>query len=194
MEPADDPIPEPASAPSPAPRRARVRLVPVAALLLAASLPLAWLTYPSTGDAALSSAAQGTRAQVYQRAGALPLPVVSLQERASALDAMKLPAEQLAVLEQQLRAQNTELVWLTLWDDCDQDGDVVMVESDAFRQRVPIAHAPRRIAIPRPTSGVVNLTGVHDGGGGITIAVATVTGKVAVPVMVPGQVLGIPVR
>ena len=44
-----------------------------------------------------------------------------------------------------------------------------------------------------PASGVVNLTGMVDGGGGITIAAKSGAAQVAMPSMQPGQSLGIPV-
>lgn len=85
------------------------------------------------------------------------------------------------------------LVWLTLWDTHAQDGDVVLVQSGGYQQEVTLLNKPARIAVPVPPSGVINIVGVHDGGGGITIGAMSGESPVALPVMSEGQTLGVPV-
>lgn len=191
--------PQPEPEPLPAPKQARARpalktVLTAGLALLAVSLGISWLTYPSSGDRPLSAAEQMIRLRQFQQAGALSLPIVHPTERAEALDLMNLPDPQRQLLQQRLDSRDSELVWLTLWDNVDQDGDVVAIESNGFRQTVNLLHAPQRVAIPRPADGVVNITGVHDGGGGITIAVKTMTGDVVMPVMAPGQAIVVRVR
>ncbi|KAL6702357.1 hypothetical protein ACN47E_008878 [Coniothyrium glycines] len=130
------------------------------------------------------------RQATFAEAGALLLAPVQPQERAEALKAMRLPLDQQQVLER----QRSELVWFTLWDDRDQDGDIVAVESDGFRQQVQIAHAPVRLAVPRPRGGTVVLRGVQQGGGGITVAVQSGGGQIGLPPLMVGQAVTIPVR
>ena len=130
------------------------------------------------------------RQATFAQAGALLLAPVASHERAEALRTMQLPSDQ----QQALESQKSELVWLTVWDDRDEDGDIVAVESDGFRQQVQIAHAPARLALPRPRSGTVLLHGVRDGGGGITVAVQSGGGQIALPPLTVGQAVTIPVR
>ena len=79
------------------------------------------------------------------------------------------------------------LVELTLWDDVAQDGDVVMVTSAGYSQQVNLMHAPQTLAFPTITGSPVTITGVHDGGGGITLGFTGSGVPVALPVLAEGQ-------
>lgn len=85
------------------------------------------------------------------------------------------------------------LAWVTLWDTDVQDGDVVRITSDGYSRDVTIARTPVTFAVPIPRSGVINVTGIFDGGGGITVGMTSKGSPVALPVMSVGQVLGVPV-
>ncbi|MBI3374540.1 MAG: hypothetical protein HY017_22675 [Betaproteobacteria bacterium] len=85
------------------------------------------------------------------------------------------------------------LAWITLWDTDAEDGDTVRIDSSGFSSVVTLANTPVTFAVPVPDQGVINVTGVHDGGGGITIGAMSGARRVALPVMSLGQVLGIPV-
>lgn len=85
------------------------------------------------------------------------------------------------------------VAWITLWDTDAVDGDTVRVTSDGYSRDVHLAKQPLTIAVPVPKSGVVNLAGVRDGSGGITVGVLSDGKRVALPLMSEGQVLGIPV-
>jgi hypothetical protein len=85
------------------------------------------------------------------------------------------------------------LVWLTLWDTHAQDGDIVLVQSGGYQQEVTLLNKPVRVAVPVPPSGVINIVGVHDGGGGITIGAMSGDAPVALPIMSEGQTMGVPV-
>lgn len=162
-----------------------------AAFALVAGL---WIVLPSRGDTALSAAEQAQRAAAFEAAGPFTVVAVSAQERAGAVAGMQLPAAARATLERELDTKKVELVWLTFWDDRDEDGDTIQVESDGFMQLIRLANRPVTIAVPRPAQGIVRVRGTYDGGGGITMAARVKGLAVPMPVMTVGQVIGIPVR
>ena len=180
---------QPAPAPQPAPRLRRIGLAVAAAGGLAV-LATGWFISGRTTSDALTPAVQQARQVAFDQAAPLVLPPVAPQERAAALDAMQLPDAQ----RQDFERQRADLVWLTLWDDVAEDGDVVTVTSDGFSQAIRLTHAPFRLALPRPRSGLVVVTGTFDGGGGITVALAADQVRLAVPVLAVGQRIGIQVR
>lgn len=100
------------------------------------------------------------------------------------------PAPQAPAVDPETRLP---LVWLTLWDYRDEDGDVVRVVSSGYSRIVPIWHKPVTLAIPAPPNGVVNLIGAHDGFGGITVGISSGAVPVALPVLSEGQIVGVPV-
>lgn len=147
------------------------------------------------------------RARAFNGAPPLELRRVGASEMTGALASMKLPAEEKQRLIEALAAPSAEtpaptavssgspvrLAWITLWDTDAQDGDQVRLDSNGFSTVVVLANTPVTFAIPVPEQGVVNLTGVHDGGGGITIGAMSGAQRVALPIMSVGQVLGVPV-
>jgi hypothetical protein len=122
------------------------------------------------------------------------LPLVQPEEQAEALAGLNLPEEEKEALQAEIAAERVSLVWLTLWDNYAEDGDVVALHSEGLNITVPLFKAPVRIALPRPAGGVINLTGVRDGGGGITLGLMSGPDQVLIPPLAPGQVVGIPVR
>jgi len=88
-----------------------------------------------------------------------------------------------------------KLAWLTLWDSDVEDGDVVRIDSQGYSRMVYLTKAPVTFAVPIPSSGIINVTGIRDGdGGGITAGIASGSSKVILPVMSVGQVLGLKVK
>ena len=85
------------------------------------------------------------------------------------------------------------LAWLTLWDHRDEDGDIVRVVSEGYMRTVPILNAPVTLAVPVPASGVVNIIGIHDGTGGITVGIRSGVTPVLLPVLSVGQAVGVPI-
>ena len=106
---------------------------------------------------------------------------------------MAVPEQKRTEIKEAVASGQTRLVWMTLWDTVVEDGDVVQIDSGSFSQTVPLLHAPKRIAIPAPPTGVVNVTGGRDGGGGITIGILSGQTPVNLPYLDPGQVVGVPV-
>ena len=147
------------------------------------------------------------RARSFNTAPPLELRLVGAGEITAALASMKLPAAEKQRLIEALamppaktpapaavsRDSPVRLAWITLWDTDAEDGDQVRLDSSGFSTVVTLANTPATFAIPVPEQGVVNLTGVHDGGGGITIGAMSGAQRVALPIMSVGQVLGVPV-
>lgn len=81
---------------------------------------------------------------------------------------------------------------ITLWDNFDQDGDIVQIQTGGVVITVPVAHLPTTFLIPYKPGQPLLITGVHDGGGGITAAIATNSGEVPLPVITIGQTIELP--
>jgi hypothetical protein len=92
-----------------------------------------------------------------------------------------------------LQADNTGLVWLSLWDFADPDGDIVHVSSAGYEMDIPLKKIQDKIAIPIDAAKTIKITGIHDGGGGITLGVNSGSTPVAMPILKEGQILALPV-
>lgn len=159
--------------------------------LLAATYFLFGAVQPSES---LSADQQQARNNAFQAVGAVELEPVPSAERQRAIADLQLPPDQAARLASDVASGAAKLVYITLWDDMAEDGDVVEVTSNGLARQVVITNAPTRIAMLAPPQGVVNLAGINDGGGGITIAAMSGSQRVALPYLVPGQRIGIPVK
>jgi hypothetical protein len=74
-----------------------------------------------------------------------------------------------------------------------EDGDMVELNAAGFSQRVTIMHKPVSFFLPLNPGGSVNIKAVRDGGGGgVTLGVSTITGKLALPILAVGQSVEIP--
>lgn len=195
------------------PARRRRSLWPLAAGVLAVALAGGWgLThvYPPVQTDQVTQAEVQKREQAFRNAGAIPLAVVPSARTDVALAAMKLPnadkealRKDLATPGQPARSTNpatapaqqqpVKLVELVLWDTDAADGDVVRVLSGGFAQDVPLAKSPAVVLVPY-SGAAVQVVGVRDGGGGITLGVRGSDNTLLMPVMSEGQVLSLPVR
>ncbi|STZ07654.1 Uncharacterised protein [Moraxella caprae] len=90
----------------------------------------------------------------------------------------------LEVLVENPHARVAELI---LWDDVAEDGDVVTVSSLDMSQQVALMHAHKTIYVPVVNGKPVVITGVRDGGGGITLAFAAGGGTALTPVIREGE-------
>lgn len=90
----------------------------------------------------------------------------------------------LEVLVENPHARVAELI---LWDDVAEDGDVVTVSSLDMSQRVALMHAHKTIYVPVVNGKPVVITGVRDGGGGITLGFAASGSNALAPVTREGE-------
>ncbi len=144
-------------------------------------------------DAPLSAQQQQSRISTFQAQGPLRLPGVSSADQAAAIRTLALPVSDQQALERDIQFGQVRLVSVTLWDDMVEDGDVVEVISGGFNKTVALTKARQTIFVPVPASNMVQIRGVRDGGGGITVATATSGGALPIPVLAPGQVVSVPV-
>lgn len=79
---------------------------------------------------------------------------------------------------------------LSLFDSCDQDGDVVAVRSNGVEiTQVLLTNAGQTVSIPLAPSGgnIIEIYGAKDGGGGITVAFKTSYGDFYSKIINPGE-------
>lgn len=132
-----------------------------------------------------------TQFMVYQ-AKLLPENFNDKEVQASFLSSQYLDHDTLEKLTPQLQSGEYKLGSITLWDNFDQDGDVVTIQTAGTEITVPIYHNPQTILIPYRPGDPLLIHGTRDGGGGITAAVATTSGEVPLPPMAVGQVIELP--
>lgn len=151
------------------------------------------------GGDQVSDADSQSRLTEYQNlvaSGGLPLKYVAPEEIDQAINDMppSVTVEQREQLRTQINQGRTKLAWLTLWDTHVEDGDILRFESStSFPIEVTALNAKTTIAVPYPSDGNVLVTGVHDGGGGITIALTSGATTISWPTMAPGDTLNLPV-
>ena len=126
----------------------------------------------------------------------LPVTLVGSEDVDEAIASMPetVPQETRDAMRQEIDQGRLQLAWVTLWDTHAEDGDVLRFESSSS---IPIEimalNAKTKFAIPYPMDGDVLVTGVKDGGGGITIALSSGATQIAWPTMAPGDTLRLPV-
>ena len=192
--------PQPVNRPQAAPQAAPQLLPSIATrakavAVIAVAAAVAATVFPATDD--LTPAQDQARIDAYQAAVPLPLALVNLAdpaEREEALRSLGLTQAETRTLEHNLQAATERLVWLDVFDDCREDGDVVAIRTLRYYREIPIVHAPTQIAVPvSAAEQAISLTGVYDGGGGITVAIRLNGQMVPVPRLRPGQTLSIPI-
>lgn len=87
------------------------------------------------------------------------------------------------------------LGWIALWDNFDEDGDVVTLSTAGISLSVPLTHSPTRLLIPYIPGQPVFVTGERDGmGGGVTAAVELSSGALPLPPLAVGQTVALPLQ
>lgn len=120
-----------------------------------------------------------------------------LPERAKvleALGALALPPAEASLLHYELARGAVHLVRLQVFDDVEEDGDVVEITAGGFSQTLGIFHTPQAMVVPvSADTTAIAVTGIQDGGGGITVAL-TIDGKsLPLPRLSPQQTITLPV-
>jgi hypothetical protein len=128
-----------------------------------------------------------------QAPGAFKILPASFQNApASVLAQLSMPEAEKRRLAEKLADGSVRLAAVTLWDNVDEDGDVVEISAATFSQTLTIMHKPVMFFIPVQPGGSVSIKAIRDGGGGVTLAVSTIVGPVPLPRLVPGQIVEIP--
>ncbi|GAA4875953.1 hypothetical protein [Ferrimonas pelagia] len=110
-----------------------------------------------------------------------------LKEAKAVLDSSGLDS---ANLIQQAEGGYIALAWVTVWDNLEEDGDVIEVSASGVSYTVPIRHAPTKIVVPYSIdTPSLSLKGIRDGGGGITVSAKTQQGEISIPPLTVGQTM-----
>ncbi|MCZ8017219.1 MAG: hypothetical protein O9274_16070 [Limnobacter sp.] len=173
----------------------------MAAVATVAAVAVAGFMAFSSGPAvdSVTEAEAQSRATAYSALLASPglaLELVATSDIEKAISSVpdSVTEEQREELRADVNEGRIKLAWITLWDTHAEDGDILRLESSSsFPIEVMALHTKTTIAIPYPADGNVVVTGVKDGGGGITIAVESGAARIDWPTMAPGDTLNLPV-
>ena len=164
----------------------------------------------------MDSSAQRERSEAFAAIGSLNLKAIADAEIDTAIDTMQLDPKSKQALKVDIapvmkvvpaaakpdtfpkpandisQPSSIRLVWISVWDTDAEDGDVIKITSQGYSRKVTLTKKPIPFAIPVPTSGVINITGIRDGeGGGITVGLESGTSQAIFPIMSVGQTLGL---
>ena len=93
-------------------------------------------------------------------------------------------------LKRDIAAGDARFYLIHLFDNCDEDGDVVRVLVNGLPVgEVPITHAGTTLSVPFTAgqTNTVSIMGVHDGGGGITLGLRTSEGRYYTRILQEGE-------
>lgn len=134
----------------------------------------------------------------FTRVRSIAVAPITAGDVEAVLDAMRLDPSSRQALKHTLDGNagspsGTALAEIVLWDFAAQDGDVVRVSSAGYAVEVALVKAPATIAVPIDASRSIGVTGVRDGGGGITLGIRSGADSISLPVLAEGQELRLPV-
>lgn len=174
---------------------------PLIAIAAAAAVAVGafFLTGSGGGVDSISDSDNAARIAQYQTLTAgpgMPLSMIDAEDVEQAIADM--PASVSEETREEIRTAvnqgRIQLAWLTLWDTHAEDGDILRFESStSIPIEVMALNAKTTVAIPYPADGQVLVTGVVDGGGGITIGLESGATQILWPTMAPGDTLNLPV-
>ncbi|MCP5433397.1 MAG: hypothetical protein H6923_09025 [Alphaproteobacteria bacterium] len=141
----------------------------------------------------VTDAQKNAWATAFAAAAPIAVKTVPFAESKTAIAAMKLPPAQEQAMETAVQSGQVRLVWITVQDVVVEDGDWVRIQSEGYETEVMIRNAATKVYLPEPSSGIINILGTKDGGGGITISITSGGAPVNLPFMEVGQEFGIPV-
>jgi hypothetical protein len=81
---------------------------------------------------------------------------------------------------------------VVVWDNVDEDGDVVRLDSGGVTVTVTLRNASDTFVFPYDPGSTLSITGVRDGGGGITVAVGLAAGPIPLPPLRVGETRHLP--
>jgi hypothetical protein len=93
-------------------------------------------------------------------------------------------------MQMQLAHDTSRFYQIYLWDSCYEDGDIVDIFIDGHRfATVPITNGGTTLTVPVKNNGStqIEVQGIRDGGGGITVACRTSQGEGFVRVLESGE-------
>lgn len=182
-EPPHPDVPEPLLAPL---LRAPVTTTAVAGLLvIAIASAIIWFAMP--GQSARTTHIPASPADLSERI-ITPIDPDDPAAVAAATATLRLPESQRLQIQQAVLARQRRLAWIVFTDSMDPDGDEIAVEASGIVQHVVLSKAWVPVVVPIEAAGPIRVTAVRDGGGGgITVAIATRGGAVALRVMLPGE-------
>jgi len=123
-----------------------------------------------------------------------PVNLADPAEKEQAMASLDLPTPEAKQIINDAEKGEVKLAWITLWDNADEDGDIVQVYSNGYTRSVTLNHHPKTLVIPYIHKGQIVVTGVHDGGGGITVSAKTAGGSIPFPSMAEGQKFTLPLQ
>lgn len=152
----------------------------------------------------LSNAQKSELLTEYSKIQSVRLEPVAADDMTTALDSMRLAPDQRNALKAALggapstansptQLTQTALVWVNLWDFAAPDGDVVHISSAGYEVDVTLLKVQTRMAVPVGASQTIAISGVFDGGGGITLGIQADKTAISLPVLSVGQTLTLPV-
>lgn len=182
------------------PRRASSRkaLILLVAFVLLGGWALGQFFGNSGGGVPVGTADVLTQQQIEtrQRTFSQPVQLNVSSENAAEFLFNPSPTQQnhpdLAKLKQHFAQSDfNRVVALTVWDDVAEDGDVVDIITPNFTTQVMIRHAPQTVYLPAQSGSnlPIQIRGVRDGGGGITLALQGSGVPMSAPVLAEGQVI-----
>lgn len=122
----------------------------------------------------------------------LPVDLGTPEAQALALREMVVPEAEGRKLIAEALAGRRNLGRIILWDNREEDGDVVRLASAGVTATVRLTHAPQAVIIPYDPGGTLIVIGVSDAGGGITLALELATGPLPLPPLRVGEVRVLP--
>ena len=127
------------------------------------------------------------RLEVFNRQGAVSAKKLSHSESLEKLKDLPISDTEKDQLKMVLNNKNTYLSELVVWDDMVEDGDIIKITSMGYEQTVYLKKAPQTFYFPSNNGTPLNVLGVHDGGGGITLGFTGTAQPIYLPVLIPGQ-------
>ena len=124
--------------------------------------------------------------------GPVPIDLSKPKERQALVEHLALPQPEADRAVALIDEGRLAVGWITVWDNFDEDGDVVAITAGGFTQTVPLFHQPTTIAVPYLPGQPITVEGVRDGGGGITAAIGLASGPLPLPPLAVGQSVQVP--